>query len=90
MSTETKNKMSREEAVNFTKGFVEKLTPQRAAQISANDETKLDLDQVMTWAWSQGVGGWYYDDECKEFCTEVITRAIILKTAQYYESLSQN
>lgn len=84
MKAENTNNMNREEAVNFTKGFVEHLLPERAAQLARNGEVRLDLDQVRQWAWGQGVGGWYYDDECKEFCVDAIIRAIILQTASYY------
>ncbi len=70
--------MERNEAIQFTQNFIESLTIEKAEKIFFEDCQK-DLAKLMKFSWNTGVGGWYYDDECTQFCSDAIIFAIVNK-----------
>lgn len=71
--------MERNEAIQFTQKFIDSLTVESAQKIFFEDCEK-DLAKIMEFAWNTGVGGWYFDSECTQFCSDVIIRSIVNKS----------
>lgn len=65
---------TKQEAVEFTEGFIKKLTPKKAHEIVTPD---YDLEKLRQYTWNLGIGGWYFNSENTLFCNEVLNTHIL-------------
>ena len=66
---------SREKAVEIVNNFTANFTESNSDKIY--EDGNFNFEYIAQMAWSMGVGGWYYDEVCTKFCTDVIIEHII-------------
>jgi hypothetical protein len=71
-----RRKANRDEAIVLVDNFITSFTKSDSDRLERTG--KLGFDDVSQMAWSLGLGGWYYDDECSQFCTDKIMEHVYL------------
>lgn len=70
--------MTREEAVAKTKDIMSHMSHAEATEICTKGDGIDALESARMYAWSTGVGGWYYNVENNTFCTDMIIKSTLL------------
>lgn len=80
-------KSTRQQAIQVTDSFLKNLTPQKAHTMFV-EKNGADVNKLNVWLWGMfpELGGWYYDNECTEFCFNKIRRAIVSEACKYCSS----
>lgn len=65
---------TRQQAVDRVNSWVKAFTKSDSDRLEK--QGKMTFDHYSQIAWRLGVGGWYYDEECTQFCTDVIIKHI--------------
>jgi uncharacterized protein YbcV (DUF1398 family) len=69
-----KRTKSRDKAVYIVNEFIKSFTKVDSDKLEK--QGKLNFEHYSQMAWSMGIGGWYYDQDCTQFCTDKIIEHI--------------
>lgn len=77
-------KYTREEAIQFVDNYLANLTPKLAHDFF--EQCNFDIAILYSKITFFGISGWYYDNNCTEFCNRAIAREIVRQTIEYLKN----